>query len=169
MRRMKQLQRRLDSLWRSPTWRPARWGLWVLLAAQVMGLNAWAWKTRADWQAQQSSWEQMLRETFPQTRVVVDAPLQMTQEVARLRQGSGQLGAGDLETMLTVLGQALPQDLAAPRQWTYQTGQLRLQDFKPTATQLQSLQQHLLAQGYQWRALGDAWQMSANPTEKAKP
>lgn len=169
MRRMKRLQRGVDSLWRSPTWRPARWGLWVLLAAQVLGLNAWAWKARADWQTQQSSWEQMLRQTFPHIRVVVDAPLQMTQEVARLRQGSGQLGAADLETMLAVLGQALPKDLAAPRQWTYQTGQLRLQDFKPTAAQQQSLQQSLLAQGYQWRANGDAWQMTANPTEKAKP
>jgi len=169
MRRMKQLQRGVDSLRRSPTWRPARWGLMVLLAAQLVGLNAWAWKTRADWQAQQSRWEQMLRETFPKTRVVVDAPLQMTQEVARLRQGSGQLGAGDLETMLAVLGQALPPALTAPRQWTYQAGQLRLQDFKPTAMQQQSLQQNLLAQGYQWRADGDAWLMAVNPTEKAKP
>lgn len=169
LRRVKQLQRSVDSFWRSPTWRPARWGLMVLLAAQLIGLNAWAWKTRADWQAQQGSWEQMLRKTFPQTQVVVDAPLQMTQEVARLRQGSGQLGAGDLETMLAVLGQALPQELTAPGQWTYQTGQLRLQDFKPSATQQQGLQQSLLAQGYQWRADGDAWLMTVSKTEKAKP
>lgn len=169
MRRMKELQRGLDSLWRHPRWRPVRWGLALLLATQLVGLNAWAWKTRADWQAQQSSWAQLLRETFPQTQVVVDAPLQMAQEVARLRQGSGQLGAGDLESMLAVLGQSLPQDLAAPRQWTYQTGQLRLPDFKPTATQQQVLQQGLGAQGYQWRAEGGAWVMSVNPAEKAKP
>jgi len=168
-RRIKQLQRSLDEVWRSPAWRPVRWGLALLLATQLIGLNAWAWKTRADWQAQQSSWTQMLQETFPQTQVVMDAPLQMAQQVDRLRQSSGQLGATDLEAMLAALGQAMPQDLAAPGQWTYQTGQLRLQSFKPTATQQQSLQQSLSRQGYQWRAEGDAWLMSVNPTERAQP
>jgi general secretion pathway protein L len=168
-RRIKQLQRNLDEVWRNPAWRPVRWGLALLLATQLIGLNAWAWKTRADWQAQQSSWTQMLQETFPQTQVVVDAPLQMAQQVDRLRQSSGQLGAADLEAMLAALGQAMPQDLAAPGQWTYQTGQLRLQSFKPTATQQQSLQQSLSRQGYQWRAEGDAWLMNVNPTERAQP
>ena len=168
-RRLKQLQRGLDSAWRSPAWRPARWGLLLLVATQLVGLNAWAWKTRADWQTQQQGWAQMLRETFPQTQVVVDAPLQMAQQVERLRQGSGQLGAGDLETLLAALGQALPADLAAPRQWTYQTGQLRVQDFKPSASQQQSLQQSLSTQGYQWRAEGDAWLMQVNTPAEAKP
>ena len=168
-RRIQQLQRRWDSLRRSPTWRPARWGLLVLVAAQLVGLNAWAWKTRSDWQAQQSHWERVLRDTFPQTQVVVDAPLQMAQQVARLRQGSGQLGAADLESMLAALGQALPHDLAAPRQWTYQTGQLRLLDFKPSASQQQGLQHSLNTQGYQWRADGEAWVLSVNPTPKAQP
>jgi general secretion pathway protein L len=168
-RRIKQLQRSLDEVRRSPAWRPVRWGLALLLATQLIGLNAWAWKTRADWQAQQSSWTQMLQETFPQTQVVVDAPLQMAQQVDRLRQSSGQLGAADLEAMLAALGQAMPQDLAAPGQWTYQTGQLRLQSFKPTATQQQSLQQSLSRQGYQWRAEGDAWLMNVNPTERVQP
>jgi general secretion pathway protein L len=138
-----------------------------LLAAQLVGLNAWTWKTRADWQAQQNSWAQVLRETFPQTSLVVDAPLQMAQQVERLRQGSGQLGAGDLETMLAALGQALPPGLAAPRQWAYQTGQMRLQDFQPDAAQQQALQQSLSAQGYTWRAQGDGWLMSAQT--EAKP
>jgi general secretion pathway protein L len=138
-----------------------------LLASQLIGLNAWAWKTRADWQAQQSSWAQVLRETFPQTSLVVDAPLQMAQQVERLRKGSGQLGAGDLEAMLAALGQALPQGLAAPRQWTYETGQMRLQDFQPDATQEKALQQSLNALGYAWRAQGDAWLMIAQG--KTKP
>lgn len=169
MRRIKQWQRRLDSLRRSPAWRPVRWGLMVLVVSQLIGLNAWAWKTRADWQAQQGQWEQMLRETFPQTQVVVDAPLQMAQQVARLRQGSGQLDVADLETLLAALGQALPQGLAAPRQWSYQNGQLRLQDFKPTASQQQALQQSLSVQGYQWLADGDAWLLAVHSREKAKP
>ena len=166
-RQLKSWQRTASHLRHSPAWRPARWGLWLLLAAQLVGINAWAWKTRADWQAQQSSWAQVLRETFPQTSLVVDAPLQMAQQVERLRQGSGQLGAGDLETMLAALGQALPPGLTAPRQWSYQTGQVRVQDFQPNATQQQALQQSLSALGYTWRAQGDGWLMIA-PAE-AKP
>jgi general secretion pathway protein L len=91
----------------------------------------------------------------------------MAQQVERLRQSSGQLGAGDLEAMLAALGQALPPGLAAPRQWSYQPGQMRLQDFQPSATQQQALQQSLSTLGYTWRADGKGWLMSA-PTE-AKP
>lgn len=166
-RQLKSWQRTASHLRHSPAWRPARWGLWLLLATQLVGINAWAWKTRADWQAQQSSWAQVLRETFPQTSLVVDAPLQMAQQVERLRQNSGQLGAGDLETMLAALGQALPPELTAPRQWSYQTGQMRVQDFQPNATQQQALQQSLSALGYTWRTQGDGWLMIA-PAE-AKP
>jgi general secretion pathway protein L len=86
----------------------------VLLASQLIGWNAWAWKTRANWQAQQASGAQVLRDTFPNTQVVVDAPLQMAREVDRLREASGQLSAQDLEAMLAALGQALPAGLAAP-------------------------------------------------------
>jgi general secretion pathway protein L len=166
-RQLKNWQRAASHVWHSPVWRPARWGFWLLLIAQLVGLNAWAWKTRADWQVQQSSWAQVLRETFPQTTLVVDAPLQMTQQVDRLRQNSGQLGAGDLEAMLAALGQALPTGLAAPRQWSYQTGQMRLQDFQPDAAQQKALQQSLSALGYAWRAQGDVWLMTAQA--EAKP
>ena len=54
-------------------------------------------------------------------------------------------------------------------QWAYQTGQLRLQDFKPSASQQQSLQQSLSTQGYQWRAEGDAWLLQVNTPAEAKP
>lgn len=168
-RRLKQLQRGLDNVWRSPAWRPFRWGLLLLVATQLAGLNVWAWKTRADWQAQQQGWGQILRDSFPQTQVVVDAPLQMAQQVERLRQSSGQLSAGDLEALLAALGQALPADLTAPRQWTYQTGQLRVEDFKLSASQQQNLQQSLSPLGYQWRADGNAWVMRANTPTEAKP
>jgi general secretion pathway protein L len=69
--------------------------------------------------------------------------------------------------MLAALGQALPPGLAAPRQWAYQTGQMRLQDFQPDAAQQQALQQSLSAQGYTWRAQGDGWLMTAQ--SEAKP
>jgi general secretion pathway protein L len=138
----------------------------LLLVSQLIGLNAWAWKTRADWQGQQQGWTQSLRETFPKTLVVVDAPLQMAREVERLRQASGQLSQSDLEAMLSALGQALPQGLAAPSQWSYQPGQLRLQGFQPSNTEQQALQSALAAQGYSGRADGDAWLVTLAPDAK---
>ncbi|WP_416560241.1 type II secretion system protein GspL [Limnohabitans sp. yimb22184] len=168
-RQMKVWQRAASTFWQSATWRPVRWGVWALLAGQLIGLNAWAWKTRADWQAQQQSWSQILRETFPKTQVVVDAPLQMAKEVERLRQASGQLSASDLESMLGSLGQAMPAGVAAPGQWIYQPGQLRLQNFKLGNAEQQALQKTLAARGYRWRAEGEAWVMSVAPSQEGKP
>ncbi|PVE41258.1 type II secretion system protein GspL [Limnohabitans planktonicus] len=159
-RRLKNWQRSASHLWHSRDWRPARWGLGVLLASQLLGLNVWAFKTRADWQAQQNSWAQMLRETFPKTQVVVDAPLQMTREVARLRQGSGQLSASDLETMLSALGQSWPAGTAAPSQYQFEPGQLRLPELTLNDSAQQALAKALNAQGYAWRTDGTAGVMS---------
>jgi general secretion pathway protein L len=167
-RQIKNWQRRANSFWHNRSWRPARWGVCLLLASQLLGLNAWAWKTRADWQTQEQSWSLILRATFPKTQLVVDAPLQMAQEVQRLRQASGQLAASDLESMLATLGQALPAGLAAPRQWRYEPGQLLLQDFQPTGTEQQALQKTLAAHGHRWRAEGNAWLMTLAPPPPTK-
>jgi len=144
-------QRAASTLWHSPDWRAARWGLGLLLASQLLGLNAWAFKTRANWQAQQQAWAQVLRETFPQTQVVVDAPVQMAREVARLRQSSGQLSPTDLEPLLAALGQALPAGAPTPTQISYQNGQLRLPELKLDTGQQQAMQTALTPLGYQWR------------------
>jgi general secretion pathway protein L len=164
-RRVKNWQRTANHLWQHSTWRPARWALSVLLASQLLGLNAWAWKTRADWQTQQQAWTQMLLETFPQTRVVVDAPLQMAREVARLRQGSDQLTADDLEAMLGTLGQALPTGVAAPRQLQYQPGQLQLQNLELSMSEQDALRQSLSNKGYRWRAEGQTWLMTLQDSQ----
>jgi general secretion pathway protein L len=130
-----------------------------MLATHIVGLNAWAWKTRTDWEAQQQSWSQMLKDTFPQTRVVVDAPMQMAKEVARLRQGSGQLAPQDLEAMLAAWGQAMPPNMATPSAWRYQTGELLMQDMKASASEHNTITEALNKLGYQWRADGATWVM----------
>jgi len=151
-RRLKSFQKFVHALWTAPTWRPARWGLALLVLTQLAGLNAWAWKTRADWQAQQQAMTRILQETFPKTTVVVDAPLQMAREVTRLRQGSGQLTAQDLESLLNALGQALPESISTPTNLVFQPGQLQVQGLTLTAVQQQSIEQALQRQGYRWRA-----------------
>lgn len=168
-RQIKIWQRAASTFWHSVAWRPVRWGVWALLAGQLIGFNAWAWKTRADWQAQQQSWAQILHETFPSTQVVVDAPLQMAKEVERLRQSSGQLSPSDLESMLGQLGQSMPSGLTPVGQWVYQPGQLRLKNFKIGNAELQALQQSLKTRGYRWQAEGDAWVMTVIPSAQTKP
>lgn len=163
-RQWKTVQRVTSDLWQHPQWRWARWGLGLLMCSQLIGLNAWAWKTRAHWQAQQQAWSQMLRETLPDTRVVVDAPLQMQQAVARLRQNAGALTPGDLESMLQALGEALPPQVAGPRQWRLNDGQLRLGGWTLPDTEQQAIQKALGQQGYQWRAEGEEWWMSPRGT-----
>ncbi|MGV0960213.1 MAG: type II secretion system protein GspL [Limnohabitans sp.] len=158
-RLLKTMQRAGHQLWQQPQWRMARWGLLALLLSQVLGLNAWAWKTQRNWQAQQQAWTHILRQSFADTTVVVDAPLQMNQQVARLRQSSGELNPADLESMLGALGQALPAQMAAPHQWRFETGQLRLINWPLKATEQAALQQALAPQGYALRAEGDAWLM----------
>jgi general secretion pathway protein L len=158
-RLLKTAQRLGHQLWQQPQWRWARWGLVALLCSQLLGLNVWAWKTRSDWQAQQQTWANILRETFPQTTVVVDAPLQMNQQLARLRQSSSALAPGDLESMLSALGAALPPPVQAPRQWRYQPGQLRLMAWTLVAKDQETIQQTLGQAGYRLRADGEDWLM----------
>ena len=168
-RYLKNGQKGLSTLWNSPSWRPTRWGLGLLLVSQLVGLNAWAWKTRANWQAEEQSWARMLKDSFPQTQLVVDAPVQMAREVERLQQNSGQLGPADLEAMLAALGQALPAGTAAPSQWAYQSGQLKLTGFQPAASEQAALKTALQQQGYLLKPEGEGWLMSGSPAKESTP
>ncbi len=164
-RRGQGLRRALESLLRAPQWRPARWGLVALLAAQLLGLNAWAWKTRQQWDAQQAQWTRILQESFPKVTVVVDAPLQMAREVARLRQGSGQLGAQDFEAMLHALGTALPPGAASPTRLSYQDGSLQWPALALTATERSTFEQALQRQGYRLQAQDSTWRLKAQESQ----
>ncbi len=155
-RRLRQIG---DALLRQPQWRPARWGLLALLVAQLAGFNAWAWMTRQQWQAQEARWTSLLQETFPKVTVVVDAPLQMAREVARLRQGAGELGAHDLEAMLQALGAALPADVGSPSRLSYQDGQLEWPALAMNAAQQAAFEQALQGLGYRLQQQDQVWSL----------
>lgn len=155
------LRHALAPLLTQPQWRPARWGLLALLVVQLLGLNAWAWMTQRQWDAQQEGWRQVLQQSFPKVTVVVDAPLQMSREVARLRQGSGQLGARDLEAMLNALGTALPAGASGPASLNYEEGQLQWPALVLSATQQAAMEQALQGQGYRLQMQDKVWQLRA--------
>lgn len=165
-RRWQGLRRSLDTLVRHPQWRAARWGLAAVLLSQLVGLQAWAWMTRQHWQAEQDQWTQILQHSFPKVSVVVDAPLQMARELARLRQASGQLTAQDFEAQLQALGQALPSGVAAPAQLNYQDGQLQWPALALSPPQQTEFEQALQRLGY--RLSAEAGQQGLQ-TQEARP
>lgn len=97
----------LGALLQAPQWRAARWAAALLVLTQVVGLNAWAWKERNTLEIKRTAIRSTLTTSFPQVKVVVDAPLQMERELALLRQASGALAPTDLEPMLAAAGSAL--------------------------------------------------------------
>lgn len=164
------LRRSADTLLRQPQWRPARWGLLALLAAQLTGLNAWAWMTRQHWQAQEAQWTTLLQQTFPKVTLVVDAPLQMAREVARLRQNSGELGTQDFETLLQALGAALPPGVASPTRLSYQDGKLQWPELAMGTAQQTTFEQALQSQGYRLQKhQGKVWSLQAQEGQGSTP
>lgn len=114
-----------SALLNAPQWRAARWGAGVLVAAHLVGLNAWAWQERRTLESKQAAVRSTLTQTFPKVQVVVDAPVQMERELAQLRQAAGSVSRRDLEPLLAAAGTALPAG-SQPQAIEYAPGELRL-------------------------------------------
>lgn len=171
-RTVKRLSGAGRDLWQSSTWKPARWGLVVLLLAHLVGLNAWAWKEQSALKAQRAAIERVLTQTFPQVKVVVDAPLQMERQVAVLRQSTGASSGRDLETMLAALGGLLPQGPRGPKASAieFAAGEVRLKGLSLGAADLAALAAQLKSQGYLVRLESDVLIMQAlQPSAKDFP
>jgi len=138
----------------APRWRAARWGTVLIIAANLIGLNAWAWKEQASWQAKRSAIQSTLTQTFPGVKVVVDAPLQMAREVAVLRRATGAPSSRDLETMLGALGSAMPAGRSVSA-IEFAAGEVRLKVPNLGAGELAGVSAKLVPMGYNVRAEGD--------------
>lgn len=128
-------------------WRPARWGAMLLVAVNLLGLNAWAWKESASLDAKREAVRRTLTETFPNVRVIVDAPVQMEREVTALRQLTGVPSPRDLDALLAALAAALPAD-RAPARLDYATGELRAGGMQLTPEQFRTVASQLRQAGY---------------------
>jgi general secretion pathway protein L len=113
-------------LWLSPAWRPARMGLATLLLLQLVGLNAWAWHQRQALVQQRMAQESLLRDTFPNVRAVLDAPLQMRRETEVLRSAAGRAGDSDLEALLGAAASAWPEGQGPVQTLRFEPGRLTL-------------------------------------------
>lgn len=163
VRRSQRLRRTLRQ-WRSaPAWRPARWGLAALVGAQLLGLNAAAWHERSVLSAKQEAVQQMLQTSFPQVTLVLDAPVQMQRELARLQQASGALTPGDLEALLTAIDQAANGESMVPSSIEYTQGEGRFKGWRASEDQVRALQQSLERNG--WRVRFDGNEITLRPPE----
>jgi general secretion pathway protein L len=161
--------RRAATLWRdflhAPSWQPARWGLALLLLVNLIGLNVWAWRTQQELAARRAQIAATLTQTFPQVKVVVDAPVQMAREIDALRQSTGAASARDLEPMLSALGQYVPEVVPATASGAieFTTGELRVKGAQLSASALLDANQRLRPQGYQLQSDADGVLLRQEP------
>jgi general secretion pathway protein L len=146
-RAMKKIATGWSELLRSPAWRPARWAAALFLGVHLVGLNAWAWKENAALESKREAVRGILRETFPNVRVVVDAPVQMEREVAALRQQTGTASPRDLDALLGALATALPPG-RTPSALEYGNGQLRAAGLALSPDELRTVAAQLRTLGY---------------------
>lgn len=131
----------------APRWRAARIALLALLAINLVGLNAWAWREQAQLDSKRAALRTMLTTTFPHVRVVVDAPLQMAKEVAALQRASGTASGHDLETMLSAFGAVAPA-IHPPDVIDFVPGEIRMKGYKFEPDQIAQIALKLRPQGY---------------------
>ncbi len=160
---LQRLQRRLLAAWQTvshaPAWKPVRWGLVALIALQVLGLNALAWRERSNLDAQQASLQSILKTTFPSVTLVIDAPLQMQREVDALQQKSGSASSTDLEPLLAALAGVLPAG-QTPQQIHFANHAVRVQGVMFDVSSAGMA--HLKSQGLSLRQDGnDTWVLQA--------
>jgi general secretion pathway protein L len=131
-----------------PRWRPVRWGLAALALVQLLGLNVYAWQQRQALQAQRQAMVDLLRETHPGVRAVLDAPLQMQRETERLRARAGRAGEADLEALLAAAAAAWPDGQGPVQTLRYESGRLTLAAPGWGPQDLAQFQQRLQVGGY---------------------
>jgi len=167
-RTVKRLSGAGRALLQAPSLQPARWGVAVLVLANLIGLNAWAWKEQSALQARRVVVRDTLTRTFPQIKVIVDAPLQMDREVAALRQATGAASLRDLEAMLAAVGTAAPagQTVSAI---DYSAGEARVKGLQLAGPDASNLSAQLTRQGYSLRADGDTTIIRPSGTREGTP
>jgi general secretion pathway protein L len=68
----------------------------------------------------------LLRDSFPNVRAVLDAPLQMQRETDRLRAAAGRPGDADLEVLLAAAAGAWPDGQGPVQALQFEAGRLIL-------------------------------------------
>lgn len=122
MRALRDLRRQAMSR----AWRPVRLGLVALVAVQIVGLNLYALGQQRAIERRQAAMVALLRDSFPQIRAVLDAPVQMQREIDSLRLVAGRSGETDLEPLMQAAASAWPANRPPVESLRYEPGRLTL-------------------------------------------
>ena len=156
--------KRLSTAWAdilaAPQWKPVRWGAVLLIVLNLVGLNAWAWRERSALDEKRDAIRRTLTQTFPQVKVVVDAPVQMERELALLRQATGAPSGNDLESMLSALSIAAPAQRAATG-IEFVNGELRVRGMALGGEEARSIGITLKGMGYNASLQGETLVVTA--------
>ena len=144
----------------APRWRPTRWGLGALVVINLLGVNLWAWKEQSAQQAQRMAIQNTFLQTFPQVKVVVDAPLQMQREVTALRQATGGSSSQGLEAVLAAVGAALPPG-SGPGAIDMSNDEINMKGLQLRAESMSTLSARLKPLGYDASINGDVLRIKA--------
>lgn len=113
----------------SPQWRSVRIGLVAFVAAQVLGLNLWAWHERDAVQAKRAALQGVVKTAFPRVSALDlqrDPSAVMQREVQALRTLAGRPGDNDLEPLLQAAASAWPPERPPVDNLRYEQGRLTL-------------------------------------------
>jgi len=119
----------LRDAWRrafSPAWRPARIGLLTLLVLNLVGINLWALRQRAEIQGRKDAMVALVKASHPQIGTIVDAPLQMRRATDTLRAAAGRVGDADFEAALAAAALAWPDGSPPVQSMRFEAGKLTL-------------------------------------------
>lgn len=162
----RRLARAWQSLW-SAAWRPVRLGIVALALTQLAGLGIAAWQLQRQLEERRAQQLALLRETFPQVRAVLDAPLQMQREVALLRDAAGRGDAAGFERALQTAAAGWPAGQAPAGRIEFERGRLTLTVPGWSEAQRSAFAQALRGSGWSARATGERVMLVAEPTGAA--
>lgn len=104
-------RQKMDWSW-LPQLRPAGVALLLLLLLQVVGVGVDWLRLSQEQKHLQAQMKQLFRTSFPDARVIVDAPLQMQRKLVDVRRATGQPAAGDF---LPLLARIAPTIASQPK------------------------------------------------------
>ena len=142
------------SLLQAPCWRPARWAMAALVIVNLVGIQTWNWKEQSALATKRAALREILTSTFPDVRVVVDAPAQMARAVADLQRQTGTATGADLETMLLQFF-TMSAAAATPTALEFVGGELKLKGLNTEAVARARIPTKLQGMGYAAQMDGD--------------